>query len=254
MLPRIFLRRDWAALLGAVLLITTGQSPAQDRAEERDWYDVEVVIFRQHDSGNVQSDEHWPSNPEPAVFERYARLSAESADDVENIDALEEADEPVFQQLPEDEWGLRDSARRLRNSNAYEVLLHTAWRQPGFPGTEAPAIQLPLNAPALLQIPAMDELPMETGFAPPLSQLPPGLSGYVRLIRERYLHFEADLRLVPDERSDQDEAMRGSIPLFGEDARPVVIMQERRRMRSGELHYLDNPRLGIMVQTRVAER
>lgn len=62
------------------------------------------------------------------------------------------------------------------------------------------------------------------------------LSGLVRLTRGRYLHLDADLTV--------------------RDARDGAPYRARfnRRMRSDELHYVDNPRLGILIRAaRVTE-
>lgn len=56
------------------------------------------------------------------------------------------------------------------------------------------------------------------------------LSGMIRLTRGRYLHLDTDLRLA-------DASLE--FPLR---------VQLRRRMRSGELHYVDHPKLGILIQ------
>jgi hypothetical protein len=54
------------------------------------------------------------------------------------------------------------------------------------------------------------------------------LNGSITLIRERYLHLAVDLALTSP----------GS----------VYRLDETRRMRSGELHYFDNPRLGVIAR------
>lgn len=56
------------------------------------------------------------------------------------------------------------------------------------------------------------------------------LSGLLRVTRGRYIHIDTDL-LLRDARS--------SVPYRA---------QLRRRMRSGELHYLDHPKIGILVR------
>ena len=56
------------------------------------------------------------------------------------------------------------------------------------------------------------------------------LGGLIRLTRGRFLHLDADLALR-EPGSDQ----------------PVHI-KFNRRMRSGELHYVDHPKLGILIQ------
>ena len=54
------------------------------------------------------------------------------------------------------------------------------------------------------------------------------LDGSITLIRERYLHLAVDLTLT---------------------SRDVLYqLDETRRMRSGELHYFDNPRFGVIAR------
>lgn len=62
------------------------------------------------------------------------------------------------------------------------------------------------------------------------------LEGTVSIERQRFLHVYPDIRL--DLRS-----------ILGQNA-PVVLMQESRRMRSSELHYIDHPVLGMLVLFR----
>jgi hypothetical protein len=55
-----------------------------------------------------------------------------------------------------------------------------------------------------------------------------GLDGSITLIRERYLHLAIDLTLTSP----------GSL----------YRLNETRRMRSGELHYFDNPHFGVIAR------
>ncbi len=57
-----------------------------------------------------------------------------------------------------------------------------------------------------------------------------GIRGRVRVYRERFLHAEAQIT----QRDDRGEL--------------VAVMNDSRRMRSGEQHYLDHPRLGVLVR------
>lgn len=58
--------------------------------------------------------------------------------------------------------------------------------------------------------------------------------GLVRISVERYLHIDTDLLLMaPDQGQMPPHAIRA---------------QDHRRMRSGELHYIDHPAFGILVQ------
>lgn len=58
------------------------------------------------------------------------------------------------------------------------------------------------------------------------------LSGSIALEMGRFLHIDADLRYV----SSESGAPR------------IYPMRERRRVRRGELHYLDSPRLGLLAR------
>jgi hypothetical protein len=114
-------------------------------------------------------------------------------------------------------------------------------------------------------------------------ELPPRLEGTLRLILSRYLHIEADLlyREPLDEQAvaEAQPVDSGAMP-FGNDAAAtegtpktppaqqqdlfmiaeqassieqqplyrVYRMQQSRRMRSGELHYLDHPVFGLAVR------
>lgn len=56
------------------------------------------------------------------------------------------------------------------------------------------------------------------------------LTGLVRISRGRFLHLETDLLLT----TDQDQDYR---------------IQLHRRMRGDELHYVDHPKIGILIRT-----
>jgi hypothetical protein len=109
-------------------------------------------------------------------------------------------------------------ADALQRSNNYRPLVHLHWRQV-------------VHAPAAAQAIDLDELP---GAAK--SQTSPRVEGSLRLSVARYLHLETDLRLITGERS------------YLEDTPTTVYrLQQSRRMRSGELHYIDHPRFGVLA-------
>lgn len=106
---------------------------------------------------------------------------------------------------------LSGAANRLRGQPGFTVVWHEAWQQTLRRSGSAPAISLPA---------ALREL---------------GIEGRLRPYRGRFLHFEVDLRLATA------VALEGQPP-------SVWRLAESRRMRSGEIHYLDHPRLGIIVR------
>lgn len=110
-------------------------------------------------------------------------------------------------------YSLKDSYGGLRYSKSFRPLLHYAWQQPALSQMLARWIHL--------------YVPPDSagGFAP----APPRLDGTLRVYLTRYLHVDTDL-LYQREGSE--------IP---------VRLQASRRMRSGELHFLDHPLFGVLI-------
>ena len=187
-----------------------------------------------------------------------------------------------FQLVPPGEYRLTDAWDRLDKSSAYQPLLHVAWIQPGFASEEARLVHLRNNNAALgtvtTPIDGDDEtLPAfeEPGYEPTLSSRirvardpsRAALDGTLRVHRARYLHVKADLlyyRPLDTDASapipsgnDADAAPVLDSPdtalieqlLAEEDATPRLFrLTESRRMRSRELHYLDHPLFGMLVE------
>jgi len=109
----------------------------------------------------------------------------------------------------------------LRRSAQYRPLAHFAWRQAVLDRDRARALQLPASS-------------AQAGGA--------YIDGSVRVAVERYLHLELDLQL-------HDARTAVFRPDAGLEAQslPDIRLKERRRMRSRELHYFDNPRFGALA-------
>ncbi|MGB1109588.1 MAG: CsiV family protein [Gammaproteobacteria bacterium] len=96
------------------------------------------------------------------------------------------------------------------------------------------------------------------------------LEGTIRVVLGRYLHVHTDLvfrRIMPSQFGIQPDPLMKTAA-SGEDANSSVTqgnftepeqpankltsfrMQQRRRMRSSELHYIDHPAFGIIVEIR----
>lgn len=116
------------------------------------------------------------------------------------------------------------NAHRLQmdRSGRYEPLAHFAWTQPI--GRTSPALAF--------QVPP----PNAGAFGPP------ALQGTLRMTRGRYLHAELDLLY-------RERDLAAPIPGAGfqEPAYKLFRMQQKRRMRSKELHYLDSARIGALI-------
>ncbi len=119
-----------------------------------------------------------------------------------------------FRKLPASQFRMSNIEGALSRSRNYRPLLHIAWRQPGFGRASAQPVLIRRDGPAS----AGQEI-----------------TGTITLSRARYLHLTADLLFGS-----------GSSPDVAEGAAPVRLL-EKRRMRSREIHYLDNPYYGILV-------
>ena len=118
-----------------------------------------------------------------------------------------------YRWLPTQTHVLKTEARRLRNAEDLDIIWHGRWMQP-VPSRSA-------GEPLMLTVHA----------APNHGRV----SGTLQVTLGRYLHFNANLWL---EQPPENEA----------DAIPYMQLQQARTMRSGELHYLDHPRMGVLVR------
>lgn len=149
----------------------------------------------------------------------------------------------AFHRVPEGERFLGTEARRIARSAGREVLAHLAWRQP----FEAEA-------------PAWPVLVLGGDGAAGT----PELVGTVGVALRRYLHAEVDLyraeplpvdaapeRALPGPAEPSPFLQPGAVERLEAEPPPGtgwVHVQQTRRMRSGELHYLDHPRLGVLLR------
>lgn len=188
----------------------------------------------------------------------------------------------AFQLIPPEELRLADAWTSLERSSAYRPLLHLGWIQPGFPAEQARLVHVRNDNAALGAVTGRvngDDaggVPLEAGSggAPSLAsrieiardRSRVALDGTVRVHRARYLHVQADLlyyRPVDgDSPAPPTAADSAALPapdspdtafieqlLAEDDATPRLFrLTESRRMRSRELHYLDHPLFGVLLE------
>ena len=130
----------------------------------------------------------------------------------------EPPDEPLpleYSPVDPSAYRLQDQYERMRNSRDYRPLLHVAWRQPVY--DEANETTLALDR---------------------LGALPPSLAAIASIYVNRFLHLKLDLELA------------GGATLTTADGSPqstIYRLNERRKMRSAELHFFDHPRFGALA-------
>lgn len=146
-----------------------------------------------------------------------------------------------YQWLEADTFTLTGPARRLANSRGQRVLLHGRWLQP-VPERDAPQ-------PLLIH--AGQRLPGQHGAHE--------LEGTVEVTLGRYLHFRTQLiyrePLLGREPLEAARAPDTPAPPLGQalsrealESAGVMQLLESRRLRSDEVHYLDHPKLGVLVR------
>lgn len=221
--------------LATLALLMTAAAPAADQ------YDVEIIVYvsLEPDTG----EEYWPA--------------LESGPDLASAWYFDHT--PALQPLPREDYRLDAIAGALARSAQYRPLLHFAWRQPGW--ERDAALPVRVNIPFSADLPVYPEShPLRSPGAVTSPSGPASetsyraemqlLEGTLMVYRSRYLHLMADLvyqeRLGPS----ADNSLNGV------DAGIVyqpIRLQQSRRMRSNELHYLDHPRLGVIARITPVE-
>lgn len=200
-----------AALFLAVICSVT---PAHARD-----YLIEVVLFET--LGGKKSTNQGLYLPR---IENSLRLGSESA--------VANGFLPMEQNLK-----LTANAASIAASGNYRLLRHLSWRQPGLSDADAKAIRISMGSTYPLYIPDnTDDYPeFIPGSASPTPQNPTQietstLRGTLKIRLGRFLHM--DTRLVYTDTANARS----------------FRMSQSRKMRSGELHFIDNPGFGLLTR------
>jgi len=267
-------------LLPTIILLTSLFSVAafaEDSTEPERWYQVEVMIFK-NPIKETDNPESWPAFPDithPPSFIRLEGISEILTDNSETSEQLEdETNTPAtavelpapestqglkaFKALSEFERLMIKQRETLESNSRYKILFHEAWNQP-VPGRDN---VIPIRIDGGERFGRQSEL-----------------QGYISLYVERYLHLSTDLNLITYEQSsdpfsvigdvtsglnsEQTLDTFGGISLLNADSLSnnqisrksnqffisvqSAQLKESRRMRSREIHYLDNPEFGMLV-------
>jgi len=130
-----------------------------------------------------------------------------------------------------------EAAETIKNSGKYRLLQHFMWQQPGLDSDNAKAVRINVGRVSTMYIP--ESLQGLGKFVVASANPQPGrereirsttVNGTLKVRLGRFLHLETHLVYTDSERQT-------SFPLY-----------QSRRMRSRELHYIDNPRFGILAR------
>ena len=249
--------------------------------EER-WYRVELFVFARPEQDD---DEQWREDRYPAypsISIRPAGFTEEKEEEEDNDadrnggdgenDRTSDREKPLLPDGASDlhkaaaehgAWRKLDEeleleeARERMERDGYRSLFHRAWRQPVGERDQAlplyieggRSMPLMLEPETLEMLPGTDkdddeepapgvdnDVPLSTDPSRQILEvlLPaePEMRGTLLLHRGRFLHLEPSLWMTIEE----------------DDRRYHLDIQQRRRMRSEELHYLDHPRFGLLLR------
>ncbi len=252
------------------------QAPEAQEQKAQQYYIVEIILF-QHLNEQGKLSEIW-SSPEVLSFDTEIDsnlpfkppvslplstlpINAEDNMPTDDIPALAEYDLQTHQFIPlrngiaetsAENYKLADSAAHLRYSPKFRLLAHFGWTQRSLEKNQALPIRITANQ-----------------FSDQLMPV-----GEIKLYVSRYLHMQVDLQASEclynemaesetDQQLDQqlenagttapavDEAQQKGIePLMTMHERcenRVYVFKQNRKMRSRELHYIDNPVFGMLV-------
>ena len=223
------------------LLLVNGVS-----ADETRYYDIEVVIFESTDTTSRNSEvlkKNLNSEPPPLFVELGQPYPGPIPPEYDP--------KLTFKPLHSSTFQLTDDAKLLKESKNYNILLHTAWRQPGMSAKIAIPVHLHqeyvyrttnTNQRTDPDMPAVN-LPQ-----PLVAEQTRGvLDGFVKIILSRYLHAEVDLSYTTGIKSQQ-QLISGEETVEPAQTEPRHYrLTESRKMRSKEVHYLDHPVLGMII-------
>lgn len=247
-----------ASTLFAVLNASAQQPPATMSPNNHEgWYQVEMIVFaRKDDSGS----EHWPSNIKLRYPADWVELRNGSTGDAKD----------AFYLLPANERQLNAQAQKLQRGGRTEVLFHNAWRQVITNKSRSKAIIInggqtfgqhqSLEGSIRLSVATYLELQTNLWFTQfdlnvgqEVAQQWPALPLRPNYLAtsESKLTLDTNLELDQALAKENAELIEGSSSTSDDNAyvtRKIILLKQERDMRSGEVHYIDHPVLGIVIQ------
>lgn len=249
-------------LIPLLLLMVSMPSLAQRQ------FDIEVIIFKRAVDAE-QVNESWPNTLPEINMEKVGSFQDAEYREKKNV-----------KMLPYSEYHLTEQKESLQKHAGFKVLLHTAWRQGDEGKASAPVFHIQggknysskFNADGSEKVEITDNVPADSISEETIDAPLYELDGKLQIYVQHYLYAETTLDLkAPSVREItlQDQTIELDSPVSDAESTvqignltevsPTIEVQEflksyrmdqKRRMRSTETHYLDHPLLGIVVQVR----
>jgi len=182
-------------------------------------YEVELIIFEDTSSRYLKSED-WTYNDMLLHSDINSSASAQKKD-------------PEYTQLNWESAKLKSQFEKLSNNSNFKILINKRWKQTGLDRKET--FNIPLNS--------MPEKETDVSLQNVTQDIQQNLhvtesyiTGNVKLIMSRYLHFNINLKYFKPQTDNLGNRELISYPIVNE-----------RRMKSREIHYIDHPLIGIVV-------
>lgn len=232
--------------------------PAVAAEDGPSWYQIEIMLIANSDEANAEG-EYWPELPGPVKSSvpwqrnRAPATSLSAGYRVQQLKSMAVRASGLPVMLPAnwqtplgqvDDLSLKTEARRINAQKGMRVVWHQAWIE------------------AVEEQQGLVYHPIDLAFNAGNDW---HLSGGISLRISRYLHLDTDLRIqqwtttppatLPSpaaaNTSQGSTATLSTTPqVLDQNVRyPVrsAVIQQSRRMRSKELHFIDHPLMGILV-------
>ena len=213
-------------------------TPAVPPAPAPNWYDVEIIVFRNSDpqAGVLES---WPADPGTPDWNAAVPLKPTVGD--------------LAYQLPASSYRLDSSWRKLSRSSDYTPLLQLAWAQPAIDRASAQFVRI--GAPPTVAPAASSDAAAVISAQPPAAA--DSVYGVAKLSTTGlYLHFDLDLLYCGPLAKNVIPAAAGALaPTTGTSTtatrstpacQPYRLRQDRK-LDAGKVNYFDNPMFGALV-------
>jgi len=242
-----------------ILLIATPISHAQNAKR----YRFEIIIF-EYTNPQYAENESWPKGPGTPEYQNTLFTITGNAPKQRKPAIRSSKNRDVsFFPLSSSDLILKKEAKAVKRSSRRKLMLHTAWIQSMHANKYAypVAIKMGKQFSTLIPDPANDSLSFRndlgsnndaTNFSD--SQFTPDnqtslipvklkqLEGTIKISIGRYLHVWTDLVY---RRPTNNPALIDNNSRYTD--LNTYRHQDHRRMRSKELHYIDNPNFGILI-------
>ncbi len=155
-----------------------------------------------------------------------------------------------FIRYPQEALTLTNQATALSKSERYKILKHVAWLQPGLAKEKAIAVRIHAGQDYRGEFKERPFAQADFGdHKASINQTIHELDGTVKVVLARYLHVYTDLAYR--------QPFNLTVSTMNNPPRHERILVDfaiktHRKMRSKQLHYLDHPALGILVEIRPA--